>query len=382
MKRNTRQEIIESAIKLISEHPMDNPSLSDIVANIGISKAAIYRHFKNKKDLDDEIERIMNEEISEFFQVAEQTPEDIGPILKFFTSYSIKNYSHMRLMFMHVMKSSFLRVKLSQIIINKGYKEDTVAYLFLSTLISSHVEELYKNRRDVKEADIDNLVQHIITCLDNGILDLPDIDRKRVHEIFISCIPEQSDIKEDKYLSALSSIIVRNGISSITIKNIAQELGQAESTLYSKFTTKEEMIEYTASKEFKNLIEPLRRNMDRYEKDNEKLISMFSFIINYVSLSPDLTWFIILLSLDHNYYSLRKNKDTDFFYRMIDSIPIKDIYLKHDSNIEHLKYWCFLLAVVQSMTARTQSMKDRENNIFSIYEYIRYGIYTDNKENI
>ena len=70
------------------------------------------------------------------------------------------------------------------------------------------------------------------------------------------------------------------------------------------------------------------------------------------------------------------------FYNMISCIPIQDIHVKYDSNIEHLKFWCFALAVVLGITTRQQTLKDRKDSIFSIFDYIRNGIYTDNKENI
>lgn len=380
MKRNTKLEIIESAIKLKADNPLDNPSLQDIVTSIGISKAAVYRHFKNKQELDDEIDSVLNEDAARFFEIANQNPKDIAPILILLANYCVKKNHHMRVLFIKVMKNAVLRSKFCQLFTGKGYREDTIATIFMATLFGIHVEDLRITKKDVKENEIEKIVSHIITCLDNGILEFNDIDKNKIHKIFMNSIPKDEDIKEDKYLNALSDLIVKSGISSITIKNIALTLGQAESTLYSKFTTKEEMIRYTARKELKNLLLPLQKKMEEYDESSEKLIAMFSFISNYIALSPELTSYILLLCIPRN--QEKEHFIVEDFYNMISCIPIQDIHVKYDSNIEHLKFWCFALAVVLGITTRQQTLKDRKDSIFSILDYIRNGIYTDNKENI
>ncbi|MDC9613566.1 multidrug efflux transporter transcriptional repressor AcrR [Xenorhabdus khoisanae] len=49
--QQTRQQIIESAIKTFSERGVSGTSLSDIAIAAGVTRGAIYWHFKNKMDL-------------------------------------------------------------------------------------------------------------------------------------------------------------------------------------------------------------------------------------------------------------------------------------------------------------------------------------------
>ncbi len=380
MKRNTRNEIIESAITLMAEMPLDKPSLADIVAEVGISKAAVYRHFKSKQDLDDEIERILRSEVEHIIEVAEKYPDDIAPIMKEMAIMIGSNPNHMRVLFMSILKNAFLKIKLNRIFSGKGYREDTTSSIFFATLFGTHIELSKYQKKEMKEAEAEKMVNHILTCMDNGVLDMPQIPSRRMQQIFTECIPEREELKEDKYLTAVSNILVKYGTTSITIKNIASELGQAESTLYSKFTTKEEMIAYTAKKEMKNLIAPLRAAMNRYEKDEEKLFAMYAYIVNYIAFSPELTCVVLLLSLDQNTTNRHRVKHEELFSNFIEEIPIKDIYLKHDSDISHLKYWCFGLAVVLSFMMKNYSIKDRETNIIALNGYLRNGIHIDDKE--
>ena len=49
---NTRETIISSAFSFYKKPVFKNISLSMIADRVGISKTAIYRHFKNKEDLE------------------------------------------------------------------------------------------------------------------------------------------------------------------------------------------------------------------------------------------------------------------------------------------------------------------------------------------
>ncbi|GAB3409089.1 multidrug efflux transporter transcriptional repressor AcrR [Erwinia aphidicola] len=62
MARNTKQQaqetrnhIIDAAIERFSEHGVSKTSLADIAASAGVTRGAIYWHFKNKTDLLNEI---------------------------------------------------------------------------------------------------------------------------------------------------------------------------------------------------------------------------------------------------------------------------------------------------------------------------------------
>jgi TetR/AcrR family acrAB operon transcriptional repressor len=47
----TRKKLLESALEEMSEKPFPDVSMNDIAARVGLSKGALYWHFKNKNDL-------------------------------------------------------------------------------------------------------------------------------------------------------------------------------------------------------------------------------------------------------------------------------------------------------------------------------------------
>lgn len=51
MKNITKEDILISAAKLVEQKGMKQVTLSDVGNNLGISHAALYKHFNNKQDL-------------------------------------------------------------------------------------------------------------------------------------------------------------------------------------------------------------------------------------------------------------------------------------------------------------------------------------------
>ena len=47
----TRKQLLEAALEIMSEKPFSSVSMTEIAGKIGLSKGAIYWHFKNKKDV-------------------------------------------------------------------------------------------------------------------------------------------------------------------------------------------------------------------------------------------------------------------------------------------------------------------------------------------
>jgi TetR/AcrR family acrAB operon transcriptional repressor len=47
----TRSKLLESALDVMSEKPFSSVSMSDVAERVGLSKGAVYWHFKNKSDL-------------------------------------------------------------------------------------------------------------------------------------------------------------------------------------------------------------------------------------------------------------------------------------------------------------------------------------------
>ncbi|MFC3394815.1 multidrug efflux transporter transcriptional repressor AcrR [Brenneria rubrifaciens] len=75
--QETRQQILDAALRVFSEHGVSATSLSDIATAAGVTRGAIYWHFKNKAELFDEIWALAESRIRDF-EIEYQTkfPDD------------------------------------------------------------------------------------------------------------------------------------------------------------------------------------------------------------------------------------------------------------------------------------------------------------------
>ena len=80
----TKAKILESALDIFSEKSFSNASLTEIAANVGLTKGALYWHFKNKNDLllqlMKEICKHGEDKVKNLFN----TPDSVGKLRKYY----------------------------------------------------------------------------------------------------------------------------------------------------------------------------------------------------------------------------------------------------------------------------------------------------------
>ncbi len=73
---NSRENILLTALRLFSQNGYEAVSISDIAGALGLSKGAMYRHFKNKRDLFNQILLRMEEDDAQRAQAFSLPEED------------------------------------------------------------------------------------------------------------------------------------------------------------------------------------------------------------------------------------------------------------------------------------------------------------------
>lgn len=85
---NTKEQIIEEALKLFSERGYNNVSVRDIAYAVGIKESSLYYHFKNKQDIFDTIVDICYEKAKTYFK-KNALPFDDGDSLSIYSNIDI-----------------------------------------------------------------------------------------------------------------------------------------------------------------------------------------------------------------------------------------------------------------------------------------------------
>ena len=59
--RDTKEKILSAALELFASQGYEAVSVSDIAGRLGITKAALYKHYRSKRDIFDSILRRMEQ---------------------------------------------------------------------------------------------------------------------------------------------------------------------------------------------------------------------------------------------------------------------------------------------------------------------------------
>ena len=60
-EKNTKEKILEEALKLFAQSGYMGTSMNDIASKLGVTKAALYKHYKSKQEILDSIIEKMKE---------------------------------------------------------------------------------------------------------------------------------------------------------------------------------------------------------------------------------------------------------------------------------------------------------------------------------
>lgn len=86
---NTRQRIQEVALELFADHGYEKTSLREIAEHLGVTKAALYYHFRTKEDLVVSIFEDLNRPVAELIEWAEQQPHTLETKKEVLRRYSL-----------------------------------------------------------------------------------------------------------------------------------------------------------------------------------------------------------------------------------------------------------------------------------------------------
>ena len=104
MEPSTKDRITEAALRLFSEKGYLGTSLSDIAKQVGISKAALYKHFASKQEILDHIVARMDELDTERSQRFSMPGNELGGTAAYKEILAEKIRAYSKAQFLHWME--------------------------------------------------------------------------------------------------------------------------------------------------------------------------------------------------------------------------------------------------------------------------------------
>lgn len=108
MEKNTKEKILEEALKLFARSGYMGTSMNDIASQLGVTKAALYKHYSSKQEILDSIVEKMNQMDrvrSKEYKMPEGEMEEVIEGYKTIALEKIKQYT--KVQFLHWTEEEF-----------------------------------------------------------------------------------------------------------------------------------------------------------------------------------------------------------------------------------------------------------------------------------
>ena len=108
MEKNTKEKILEEALKLFARSGYMGTSMNDIASQLDVTKAALYKHYSSKQEILDSIVERMNQmdrERSKEYKMPEGEMEEVIEGYKNIALEKIKQYT--KVQFLHWTEEEF-----------------------------------------------------------------------------------------------------------------------------------------------------------------------------------------------------------------------------------------------------------------------------------
>ncbi len=289
-----REQILEAAFRLSARR--GDWSLADVAGEIGLSKTALYRHFRDRAEIEEELRRELFRSLLRVIESTDATPRGIRKaVVAFFRA----NQGHLYVTLMGlVTDAAFSRTAIEFLV--SGSERIALYFARLNVTDPATRErvaaDILINSVSILLASF--LDEHIDTKLQDGLLDLLEQgfdgmvipDEGRLDALTADAGLAEGEIETDggKILAAIARVIHKHGVTKTTIGRIAEETGTAKSSLYFHYKTKEDMLEDLLRKETGTMARLFKDKAATGATFTEQLYLIMVTQANYLMLKPDL----------------------------------------------------------------------------------------------
>lgn len=153
MRRETKNEILEVALRLFSQKGYPGTSMSDIAAELGITKPALYKHYAGKRELFESIVermRAMDYERAEEYEMPEAEPDGFAEAYRNTPVEKIRAYSMAQ--FRHWTEEEF-PAQFRKMLTLEQYRDAGMAELYQNYLATGPTEYMAAIFRKMTDSD-------------------------------------------------------------------------------------------------------------------------------------------------------------------------------------------------------------------------------------
>ncbi len=332
MARDTKERILRETLFAFSSLRFEDISLAMIAKRVGVSKTAIFRHFKNKQELFDTLEtQVLNqilvlrdqllaidksalpetESRSKVFEVLALFFSEKPELLPYLIQRAFNSQSSVATTtLLEVFGTSDIRS------VQKCFDMATMCF-FLMQMVSDYPGDTAMIHQYADSVSL--LIEHGFPCFGS-------ITVQRMEELDSIAEVSAQETTQDRFFIALGRVLEQYSPLGISVERVAAELGLANSTLYATYANKETLIRQTVIKEFLNFGTVLTKRLACAQSLSEAIYVVLATSSSYCARSIPLSdciisWICMNGKLDCNCddfervdFQPRQNPELDRFH--------------------------------------------------------------------
>jgi len=301
IKENKKDKIINYAFSVWGDHGFKKTSLSMLAGKLNLTKAALYRYFKNKDEILSTMKKLLKKEftILSLNFITNTKNKNIDEILFIYIdtyfSYFCNNYYQYLFYLYTFLKypdeinnyQDELYFKIIDIFKKSFSKEETWfnnddTDIIVRLIFSAGIFVINYNIFNINDKNnIKNKLKQRSQQIINDIYEIVKngFGKEPAKEINFENVEDKSsvkikELKRDKIFDAIVSVIAKEGPWDTTISKIAEKMGISKSSLYFHFKNKKHMMSDLIFKEIKIKNDLLEKNILLFKNLYEKIYSI------------------------------------------------------------------------------------------------------------
>ena len=410
----TKELILDAAFSFLKEPRYSTFSMNELAERVGITKPAIYRHFKNKEAVLAAMEARVLDGMSGYL-VKLNSQIDVRIPLSGLIDYFIKNPTYINYLIAQMSSTPNYEEHIFGILYEKdiefvkGNGENAYLKKFNSDIkmFSQHVfcgmtmfffikvQERLKEEGKIQGIPEDfagKIVNLLLTGL-RGVTKSDDalypqqISDERKSELINLCkIDSKTFPAENRIFTALANVIEKYKIPGVTVERIANELNMAKSSLYEYFDNKNEMIKSLINKELQLLQTITIENSAEAKTFTEYILVLLASEIEYFSHRPSIIpicgW-LLMGGTDISNQERKCNENEGEASPWEKKLPERVISpdLGFPYSPELITGWikCLPVAFLVEAKGKNLSKEKRMEGFMLMIDYILNGVQEENK---
>lgn len=161
-EKNTKERILDEALKLFAQSGYMGTSMNDIADRMGVTKAALYKHYKSKQEILDSIVEKMNRMDQERVKEYDMPEGNMKEVVEGYRSTALDKIKEFtKVQFLHWTKEEF-PCCFRKMLTLEQYRDPELAKLYQKYLSGGpllYIEEIFRgftdNEREAKQLALD-----------------------------------------------------------------------------------------------------------------------------------------------------------------------------------------------------------------------------------